>query len=234
MSTVFDELIDAASRPYLAAGRATYHFVRGKLRHDPFFLELLRTRRIAEGARVLDLGCGHAIVASLLLAARARFEAGQWPESWPIPPADPQLYGLDSARGPANCARMSLGERATIEISDVREAQFPSADLILIIDVLHYMNAGEQDRVLDKAVAALRPGGSLVLRIANPSAGWKFLAGRAADHFGYVIRGLPPPRHHHRQVDEWRSSLGARGLDARVEPLLGKASFANVLLQADA
>jgi SAM-dependent methyltransferase len=234
MAAHIERLIDAAAQPYLAAGRSTYHFVRGKLKYDSFFLELLRTRVIPQGARILDLGCGHAIVAALLLAARQKFEAGDWPNDWPEPPADPRLHGLESAAGVAERARTSLAGRATIDIADLREALFPPSDLILLIDVLHYLDADSQARVLDKAVAALQPAGAIVLRIANPSAGWKFHAGRAADHFGSIARGRMLPTHHHRNVNEWRDMLGERGLDARIAPAQDKPSFANVLLQATA
>ena len=48
MHAEFDALIDAASRPYLAAGRYAYYFARSKLRHDPIFFSLLRTGRIPD------------------------------------------------------------------------------------------------------------------------------------------------------------------------------------------
>ena len=96
MHPEFGALIDAASKPYLAAGRSAYYFVRGKLRHDPVFIALLRSKRFPDRARVLDLGCGHAILASLMLAAQARCEAGHWPAGWPAPPSALQWHGIES------------------------------------------------------------------------------------------------------------------------------------------
>jgi hypothetical protein len=48
------------------------------------------------------------------------------------------------------------------------------------------------------------------------------------------VHGRRPTAHHHRQIEEWREILGELGLNARVAPAVGKNSFANVLLQADA
>ena len=107
-------LIDTASKPYLAVGHHAYYFVRAKLRHDPVFIALLHSGRIPDRARVLDLGCGPAILASLMLAAHARSEAGLWPAGWVAPPSALQLHGIESGRRAAQRAQITLGNRATI------------------------------------------------------------------------------------------------------------------------
>ena len=67
-------LLDRASEPYRSAGRFAWHFARGKLGRDPVFRHLLAAGLIPEGARVLDIGCGQGLLASLLRGLRA-----QWP-----------------------------------------------------------------------------------------------------------------------------------------------------------
>ena len=84
-----------ASRPYRTAGRFPYHFARCKLRFDPVFLTVVRRGLIPDRARVIDLGCGQALLASVLLAARRQFETGLWPDDWPAPPANLLLHGIE-------------------------------------------------------------------------------------------------------------------------------------------
>ncbi len=49
-------------------------------------------------------------------------------------------------------------------------AELPPADTILIVDALHYLPPGDQDEVLARAAAALRPRGRLVVRETDADA----------------------------------------------------------------
>jgi SAM-dependent methyltransferase len=232
MQTDIGALIDAASRPYLAAGRYAYHFARNKLMHDPVFVALLRSGRISDRARVLDLGCGQAVLASLLLAAHERFRSGLWPAQWAAPPSGLQLHGIESEERLARRARVTLGNRATVHIADLHDAPLPEADIVVMIDVLHYLNTDAQVAVLERVAASLRGGGLLMLRVANPEAGWKFQAGKAADRFGSLLSARTLPKHHHRRTGDWLRLLGGLGFDAGIDASGAAASFANVLLWA--
>ncbi|HEX2539735.1 MAG TPA: methyltransferase type 11, partial [Caldimonas sp.] len=68
-SALWRSLIDGASEPYRRAGRFAWHFARGKLRWDPVFGHLVERGLIAPRARVLDIGCGQGLLASLVDAA---------------------------------------------------------------------------------------------------------------------------------------------------------------------
>ncbi len=232
MHPEIDALIDAASKPYLAVGRYAYYFVRSKLRHDPVFIALLRSGRIADRARVLDLGCGPAILASLMLAAHARFEAGRWPAGWTPPPAALQLQGIESVRRAAQRAHVILGDRATIRTVDLRDVPIPEADVVVVIDVLHYLETHTQFSLLGKDAQSLRGGGLLVMRVADISAGWRFHFGNVADRFGSLLTEQAMPRHYHRPIDEWLHLLDTLGFEPSVEPSATAESFANVLVLA--
>lgn len=225
-------LIDAASKPYLAAGRYAYYFVRGKLRHDPVFIALLRSKRFPDRARVLDLGCGHAILASLMLAARARHEAGHWPAGWAAPPSGLQWHGIEWERAAAQRARITLGNRVTIRTADLRHAPLPEADIVVLIDVLHYLEPDAQVSLLERVAQSLRGGGQLILRVADVSAGWRFYLGKTADRVGSVLTARTMPRHYHRPIDEWLRLLDSLGFSPSVEPASAGKSFANVLVWA--
>jgi SAM-dependent methyltransferase len=227
-------LIDAASRPYLAAGRGAYHFARGKLRHDPVFTTLLRAGCIPHRARVLDLGCGQALFASLLLAARARFESGLWPAGWPSPPSALQLHGIELERRAAQRAQITLGHRATIDTADLRDWALPDADVVLMIDVLHYLERDTQVSLLERVAQSLRGGGLFVLRVADMSAGWRFHFGKAADLVGSLVTARAMSKQHHRCMNGWLHLLANLGFSARVESNAEARSFANVLVWAQA
>ncbi len=234
MPSEVDALIDATSRPYLAAGRYAYYFVRSKLRHDPVFLSLLNLGRIPDEARVLDLGCGHAILAALMLAARARFESGLWPSDWAVPPAQLRLYGIESERRAAQRAQVTLGDRVAIRTADLRDAPLPEADIVVMIDVLHYLEPDLQVSLLERVAQSLRGGGLLILRVADASGGWRFHLGKAADRFGSLLSARGLPRHYHRPIGHWLRLLGALGFEPAVESNREKRSFANVLVWAKA
>ncbi len=225
-------LIDAASRPYLAAGRYAYHFARGKLTHDPVFLSLLKSGRIPDRARILDLGCGHAVLASLLLAAHKKVEDGLWPADWKRPPSGLQLHGIESWRAAARRAQITLGERASILLADLRDASLPDADVVVLIDVLHYLKADDQIALLRRVSHCLRGGGVLILRVADTNAGWRFRAGMAADMLGSLMTAGVLLAQHHRPIDGWKQLLGELGFVTSIEPVAKEKSFANVLLWA--
>jgi SAM-dependent methyltransferase len=225
-------LIDAASRPYRAAGRFAYHFARGKLRHDPVFFALLRSGLIPDGARLLDLGCGQALLASLLLAARERFDAGHWTLPWPTPPSQLQLHGIETEPGAARRAQLALGQRVTVLKADLHEATLPEADVVVLIDVLHYLEAQAQVALLERVARSLRSGGLLVMRVADISAGWRFHAGAAADRFGALLTARGMPRLHHRPIGQWLQLLAGLGFDADMETHAAAKPFAGVLLRA--
>ena len=234
MHSEVDALIDAAARPYLAAGRYAYHFARSKLKHDPVFFSLLRTGRIPDQARVLDLGCGHAVLASLMLAAQARFESGRWPPGWAAPPSQLLLHGIEYERRTVRRAQLTLGDRVAIRTGDLRNAALPEADFVVMIDVLHYLEADIQISLLKRVAQSLRGGGQLVLRVADISAGWRFQLGKAADRFGSLLSARGLPKHYHRPIDQWLRLLDTLGFEASIETPTAEKSFANVLVWAKA
>jgi len=166
-----NELYEMATARYRAAGRYAFHFARGKLKHDPAFFAILRERMIPDDARVLDLGCGQGILLSTLIGARQSYENGVWPGDWPAPPARLRLHGIDLLPGDIRRARQALGESAIFEGGDIRDTPFPKSDVVVILDVLHYVTRKEQEEVLLRVAECLGDSGRLLLRVADTHAG---------------------------------------------------------------
>ncbi|MGH8687857.1 MAG: class I SAM-dependent methyltransferase [Burkholderiales bacterium] len=211
-------LVEAASAPYRKAGRIAWYFARGKLRWDPVFRRLAEGDLVPEGARVLDLGCGQGLVAALLVAL-----------------GTPQLgayRGLDLLKRDVARARNALGAACDVRRGDIRHMPFGEADVVILLDVLHYLAPAEQDDVLVRSRSALASGGCLLVRVADADAGLRFRISTALDSVAAMLRGFGVRGLHCRSVAKWCAALEGLGFAVRAEPMSRGTPFANVLLDA--
>ena len=234
MQAEFRVLVRSAARPYLAAGLYPYFFARGKLAYDPVYLSLLRRGGIADGARVLDLGCGQALLAALLITARRQYETGAWHMDWPAPPSAIQFSGIELQERSAGWARIALAGRACVHTGDLRDSRLPDADTVFILDVIHFLEPEAQARLLEQVAHALRAGGTLFMRVADIAAGLRFGVTRVADWFSSLMRGQWIPPHHHCSLADWTATLNSLGFAVEAEPVSAGTPFSNVLLTARA
>lgn len=225
-------LIHAAARPYLRAGLYPYFFARGKLGADPIFTAMLRTAAIPDRARILDLGCGQSLLASLLLAARRRYQAGAWPHGWPEPPVPSQLLGIEMNARRVDWACAALGAGISVQAADLRNAALPDADVVVLFDVLHYLNREDQVALLDRIAHSLRGGGKLLLRVADAEAGWRFRLTRIVDHSTILMGGRISAQFFCRTIGDWTTLLSRLGFRIEREPMSQGTPFANILLTA--
>jgi SAM-dependent methyltransferase len=226
------ELVQRASAPYRSAGRGAWHFARGKLGHDPVFAAMLQSGLFDRAHHILDLGCGQGLLANWLHAAHTLQHEGRWPSAWPAVGRFGSYRGLDIATRSVARGRAAMPEGARLELADIREAGFDTADRIVILDVLHYMPVAEQETVLDKVVAALAPGGLLLMRVGDPGAGWRFRFTAWTDRLIVLSHGHGWAPLHPRPLDAWRAALETRGLRLQSQPMSAGTPFANVLLLA--
>ncbi|MBK7864045.1 MAG: DUF2062 domain-containing protein [Archangiaceae bacterium] len=187
-------------------------YVAWKVRLDPIYpmvLPLLAGRRA-----VLDLGAGPGILAFFVKQASpdTQVRCVEW---------DPLKVDL---------ARKLLQDRAQIDQADARTIDPGQPDALVLLDVLHYCPPDEQRAWLSRLVAALAPGGVLVLRELDPaenrtsekieqqavSAGWN----KGAGVFPWPISQLI-------------AHLESLGLEVTRTPKAGKGVFkANALVVA--
>jgi trans-aconitate methyltransferase len=227
-------LVAAAAAPYRSAGRFAWHFARAKLAHDPVFAGLLQRGLIPDARCLVDLGCGQGLLASWLRSAWTFHEGGHWPADWPPPPDIGRIVGIESAPREVARARRALAGRGEFEQDDIRTAGFGRADVIVILDVLHYLDAAEQVLLLRRVRVALMPDGLLLTRIGDAGAGLRFQLGRLVDHAVSSLRGHPRPRPGFRSTAEWTALLEDVGFRVQAMTMSRRTPFANVLLVARA
>lgn len=231
------QLHDAATAPYRKAGPFTYHFARGKLWRDPVFRGLVERGLIGAGRRrVLDIGCGQGLFASLLAAMAAMQSQGRWPTGWAATPPDADYTGIELMARDVARAESSIGHlRPTPRFvcADMCEATLPAMDLAVILDVLHYVDLDAQEGVLRRVHQALPPGGRLLLRVGDASAGRGFAISQWVDRTVTRIRGHKVSPTWGRPLGEWTALLQRLGFVVQSIPMSAGTPFANVLLVAD-
>ena len=223
----FRGLAKAAALRYDPHDRFARHFAFGKLTRDPVFRYLLARGLLPRGARILDLGCGQGLLAALL--ARVRVQEN-WPANW-APAPNPAAYrGIDLARRDVERAMHAGGDGTTFTCGDIRSADFGSADAVVILDVLHYVDYAAQEDVLRRVRAALGRGGVLLLRVADESDSRRFRWTLWIDRLAMALRGRRLAPYHCRPLEQWKEMLDALGFAVEAVPMSAGTPFANVLL----
>jgi SAM-dependent methyltransferase len=172
------------------------------------------------------------VLLALLHAAEQPFAVGNWPEDWAKPPRMDALFGVDFHPSSVRRANSALGDRAQITVGDLREVAIRGADVIVILDVLHYLEPAAQDDLLDRIRRALRPRGRLLARVCDGTAGMHFALTCAADWLACAMRGQLYSRFHTRTLAAWIGAFGRHGFEVEHAPMSAGTPFANVLLQA--
>lgn len=230
------QLIDDASAPYWSAGRWAYHFARGKLGGDPYFSAVLEGGLVPRSARYLDLGCGQGLLAAWLLAAAKRYSRGEWGAA-DAPPHVRSYRGIELLPKVAQRGWTGLkahGDRAVLEVGDMARAVLGEADVVSMMDVIHYLVPAEQEALLRRVRAALAPTGVLLLRVGDAAGGIPFRVSQVTDRTVTLFLGGEIPRMYCRRFGEWQTLLESLAFSINKVMPMGGVGFANVLIVATA
>lgn len=197
--------------------RSSYWYVRVKLGMDPVLAKIVDLA-VAEGpyGDVLDIGCGRGQL-GLLLA-----EAG----------LARSIHGIDWHESKVRIARAAAVDPAvpsSFEASDVRVAALPSADTILLIDLLHYLTPEEQDALLARAATSARR--RILVRDVDPERGSSSALTRSWEWVTTFLGWNRGARVSPRSFTELSSVLESHGFRVEREPCTTRG-LSNVLLVA--
>lgn len=204
----------AVAARYRPLGRFREGFARGKTRYDPVYRLVLA--RIPARCDVLDLGAGEGLLGAYLAAAGA----------------EGTYRGIDVDAARALVARKAGLDVKVLDLAAAPPGALGDADVVTLLDVLHYFPVDVQDRVLAVAAAAVRPGGMLIVRDPEPGRGlgswWTVMSERV-----FVATG----RHAGQEVKvRGGAAIAARvralGLHADVEDGSRGTPFSNALVTA--
>ena len=246
LDAAWRRLHEAATQPYRQAGRFAWHFARGKLGRDPVFRSLIEQGLIAPGQRrVLDIGCGQGLFASLL-ASMSEMQVGlHWPAAWSATPAQAHYTGVELMPRDIERATRAVGHlqpRPAFVCGDMCSAALPASDLVVILDVLHYVDLHAQEGVLARVRQALQQGAAerdhatparLLLRVGDAASRRGYRISQWVDRTVTRARGHRVAPTWGRPLAEWTALLERLGFAVRSLPMSRGTPFANVLLVAD-
>jgi SAM-dependent methyltransferase len=215
-SNAIRDAMDRVTARFRPQGPFVFGWVKGKLEHDPVYRQL--AERMPLPSPVIDVGAGHGQAAMLLRELDSAMDA----------------LGLDWDEAKISRAQRAVEgvERLRFQTGDLRNADLPRAGTILLIDVLHYNPPEQQQEILERAAAALLPGGRLFIRDVDvdagpPSAytmGWERLMCRIGHHRSDHLCFRP--------ASEYVEALRRVGLEATVDSSPSDIVLANLLIDA--
>lgn len=200
--------------------RWDYYYVREKLASDPLYPGVLDALR-GSSTPLLDIGCGLGLLVHTLR------RDGQ---SLPYRGVDIDATKIARAQRAAQRAELA---RADFAIADLAHEIPRHAGSVAILDVLQYLSAEAQRRLLDATITMLTPGARLVIRAALDDKGRRGHYTRLGDRFAHLTGWMPSAPKHYPRTDALRAVLDDAGLQSSFAPLYGRTPFNHWLIVAN-
>ena len=177
-------------------------------------------RALPASGRLLDVGCGHGLVANEAVLRNPGL----------------RVLGIDISEAKIDAAKQSVGTRTNIEfrlapLEDIPETGF---DAVSVIDVLYLVPAKTWDAFLARCLDKLVAGGTLVVKEIGTTPRWKFERLRLQEIMSTrVLRITKGDAMHFEAGEALKQRLVHAGFEGvSVEPLDAGYTSPHVLLTA--
>ncbi len=189
-------------------------YVRGKVRGDPVYAAAFHLLNAAP-MPVLDIGCGLGLFEFYLR------ERGY----------EPALTGVDFDARKIGRARHAAGQQYTGLTFTTEDALAGPAHggHVVLLDMLHYIDADRQARLLARVAAQVAPGGYCLIRDTLRDGSWRFRVTAFGEWVASLATWQKSPAVHYPTVPETCAPFSARGFSCEVKPLWGKTFFNSYL-----
>jgi 2-polyprenyl-3-methyl-5-hydroxy-6-metoxy-1,4-benzoquinol methylase len=192
-------------------------YVRAKLRFDPAYAAVA-DRIAASTTPVLDIGCGFGLLGFHLRECGFR---GNY-------------HGIDfDKRKIAEARRITHHCVIDLTFDDGEANALPEfSGHVVLLDVLHYLAAADQQDLLREAAARIAPGASLILRNVLRERSWRFHVTVWEERLAHALGWMRSAPRHFPERAELEIPLRAAGLDIDVRPLWGSTPFNSYVIVA--
>lgn len=204
----------------LTSGLWDWHYASVKLRTDPVYGAVIN-ELAPSNLPVLDIGCGMGLLGFCLR------ESG----------FTPAITGFDFDSSKIGSAqRMSARSRfneLNFMHGDARSGLPDFNGQVVILDILQFFTAEEQQALLHSAAARVAAGGKLVIRSCLRDHSQRFRVTVAGDWFAKLTFWMKSAPVCYPARDMFESVLDSAGLKVRIDPLWGVMPFNNYLIVAE-
>ena len=159
---------------YLYKGPVLEWYMRIKVRLERNYRVF--HENIPRDGRILDVGCGYGFMSYML-----HFLA---------PGREITAIDYDEAKIATASHCFSKTGQVNFQVADAVRFPFEQYDCIVMSDILHYLKPEEQRQVIEKSVAALVPGGRIVIREGNTDLEKRHRGTRLTELFSTRITGF--------------------------------------------
>jgi 2-polyprenyl-3-methyl-5-hydroxy-6-metoxy-1,4-benzoquinol methylase len=156
---------------------------------------------IPSQGRILDVGCGHGLVAN---EVALRHEKAH-------------VFGIDVSASKIASAKASVGKRVNIQFRDARleDVQETGFDAVALIDVLYLVPVNAWTAFIATCFQKLRPGGTFVLKEIGTAPAWKFQRLRLQEFVSTrILRITAGSTMHFEPIDALQRRLESAGFSS--------------------
>ncbi len=198
---------------------STRYYIIGKIATDPAYAAVLDQFRDSERP-IVDIGCGLGLLAHYL-----REHGCQAP-----------IHGYDFDARKISVARTAAengGLRDVhFKVGNIADLPLQATNLVLL-DVLHYLESGERQKLLELLAARARDGGHVLIRGAVRDHSWRYRLTVVQECWTRWSGWIPSPaRIEFPTIAEIVAPFDAAGCHREARPLWGRTPFNSHLVVA--